>query len=102
MTARTILIVDDDPLIRRLISTTLEDVSGFRLREAADGEEAVRRGREVAGDRVPRHRHAAAGRDRGLPPHPLRPRHAGDDRDAHGRRRARGERGPARRAPTSS
>ena len=38
---KTILIVDDDPLIRKLISTTLEDVSGFRLAEAADGEEAV-------------------------------------------------------------
>ena len=38
---RTILIVDDDPSIRRLIATTLEDVSGYRLEEAADGEEAV-------------------------------------------------------------
>ena len=40
---RTILIVDDDPSIRRLIATTLEDVSGFRLEEAADGEEALLR-----------------------------------------------------------
>ncbi len=38
---RTILIVDDDPLIRKLVATTLEDVSGFRLMEAGDGEEAV-------------------------------------------------------------
>ncbi len=38
---RTILIVDDDPLIRKLIATTLEDISGFRLVEAGDGEEAV-------------------------------------------------------------
>ena len=38
---RTILIVDDDPLIRRLITTTLEDVAGFRLREAGDGQEAL-------------------------------------------------------------
>jgi CheY-like chemotaxis protein len=38
---RTILIVDDDASIRRLIATTLEDVSGYRLEEAADGEEAV-------------------------------------------------------------
>ena len=37
----TILIVDDDPLIRKLITTTLEDVAGFRLREAGDGEEAI-------------------------------------------------------------
>jgi CheY-like chemotaxis protein len=38
---RTILIVDDDPLIRKLITTTLEDVSGFRLREAGDGFQAL-------------------------------------------------------------
>jgi two-component system chemotaxis response regulator CheY len=36
-----VLIVDDDPFIRRLIATTLEDVSGFDLRQAADGQEAV-------------------------------------------------------------
>ena len=34
---RTILIVDDDPMIRQLIATTLEDVSGYRLQEAGDG-----------------------------------------------------------------
>ena len=44
---RTILIVDDDESIRRLIATTLEDVSGYRLSEAADGEEAVMRARDV-------------------------------------------------------
>ena len=38
---RTILIVDDDPGIRKLIATTLEDVAGYRLQEAADGAEAV-------------------------------------------------------------
>jgi two-component system chemotaxis response regulator CheY len=38
---RTILIVDDDESIRRLIATTLEDVSGYRLEEASDGDEAV-------------------------------------------------------------
>jgi CheY-like chemotaxis protein len=37
-----VLIVDDDPFIRRLIVTTLEGVSDFDLHEAADGEEAVR------------------------------------------------------------
>jgi len=37
----TILIVDDDPLIRKLISTTLLDVTGFSLAEAGDGAEAV-------------------------------------------------------------
>ena len=41
--ARTILIVDDDPSIRRLIATTLEDVSGYRLAEASNGEEALSR-----------------------------------------------------------
>ncbi len=36
-----VLIVDDDPFIRKLILTTLEGVSAFDLREACDGEEAV-------------------------------------------------------------
>ena len=36
-----VLIVDDDAFIRKLIATTLEDVSGFSLVEAADGEEAI-------------------------------------------------------------
>ena len=40
---RTILIVDDDAMIRRLIAATLEDVAGYRLEEAADGAEAVER-----------------------------------------------------------
>jgi CheY-like chemotaxis protein len=44
---RTILIVDDDPTIRKLIATTLEDVSGYRLQEAADGQEAVERALRV-------------------------------------------------------
>ena len=38
---RAVLIVDDDPFIRKLIVTTLEGVSAFELQEAADGEEAV-------------------------------------------------------------
>jgi two-component system chemotaxis response regulator CheY len=40
---RTILIVDDDASIRKLIATTLEDVSGYRLEEASNGEEAMLR-----------------------------------------------------------
>jgi CheY-like chemotaxis protein len=44
---RTILIVDDDASIRRLIATTLEDVSGYRLEEAGDGAEAVERARSA-------------------------------------------------------
>ena len=44
---RTILIVDDDPGIRRLIATTLEDVSGYRMTEAGDGAEAVERALDV-------------------------------------------------------
>jgi CheY-like chemotaxis protein len=39
--ARAILIVDDDPFIRKLIATTLEDVTTFELHEAADGIEAL-------------------------------------------------------------
>jgi len=40
-TPRAVLIVDDDPFIRKLIATTLEGVSAFELHEARDGEEAV-------------------------------------------------------------
>jgi two-component system chemotaxis response regulator CheY len=39
--AAIVLIVDDDPFVRRLIATTLEDVAGFELRQAADGEQAL-------------------------------------------------------------
>lgn len=38
---RGVLVVDDDPFIRRLIATTLEDVSEFDLHEAADGNHAL-------------------------------------------------------------
>jgi DNA-binding response OmpR family regulator len=46
----SVLIVDDDPFIRRLIATTLEDVSGFELMEAGDGEQAL----ALAAERPPR------------------------------------------------
>lgn len=39
--ARAVLVVDDDPFIRKLVATTLEDVAGFVLHEAADGVEAL-------------------------------------------------------------
>lgn len=32
---RAVLVVDDDPFIRRLIVTTLEDVADFEIHEAA-------------------------------------------------------------------
>ncbi len=38
---RTILVIDDDPLIRRLIAATLQDVHGFTVQEAQDGETGV-------------------------------------------------------------
>lgn len=41
MTPAIVLVVDDDPFIRRLIATTLEDVSGFEVRQAGDGLEAL-------------------------------------------------------------
>ena len=47
--SRSVLIVDDDPFIRRLIATTLEDVAGFHIDEAGDGVEAV----ETARDKRP-------------------------------------------------
>ena len=36
-----VLIVDDDPFIRKLVATTLEDVAGFDLMEASDGVDAL-------------------------------------------------------------
>ena len=42
---RVVLIVDDDPFIRKLIMTTLEGVTSFQLHEARDGEEAVQTAR---------------------------------------------------------
>jgi CheY-like chemotaxis protein len=38
---RGVLVVDDDPFIRKLVATTLEDVAEFDLHEAADGIEAL-------------------------------------------------------------
>jgi CheY-like chemotaxis protein len=49
---RSVLIVDDDPFIRKLVSTTLEDVASFQLFEAANGLEAVERAAEVRPDLV--------------------------------------------------
>ena len=46
---RAVLVVDDDPFVRKLIATTLEDVAEFDLHEAADGIEAL----EVARRRRP-------------------------------------------------
>jgi CheY-like chemotaxis protein len=43
----SVLIVDDDPFIRRLVSTTLEDVAGFELVEARDGREALETARRT-------------------------------------------------------
>ncbi len=44
-----VLIVDDDQFIRKLVATTLEDVAGFELHEAADGMQAL----EIARDTHP-------------------------------------------------
>ena len=46
----SVLIVDDDPFIRTLIATTLEDVAGFELAEARDGIDAL----EQAAQQAPR------------------------------------------------
>jgi CheY-like chemotaxis protein len=37
----SVLIVDDDPFIRKLVATTLEDVAGFEPAEAPNGSEAL-------------------------------------------------------------
>jgi two-component system chemotaxis response regulator CheY len=47
---RAVLIVDDDPFIRKLIVTTLEGVSAFDMHEAGDGAQAV----QAAGREAPR------------------------------------------------
>ena len=39
--SQVILIVDDDPLIRKLITATLQDIAGSELLEAADGVQAI-------------------------------------------------------------
>lgn len=39
--SQAVLVVDDDPFIRKLIATTLENAGQFELHEAADGVEAV-------------------------------------------------------------
>ena len=44
---RSVLIVDDDPFIRKLVATTLEDVAGFELHEAQDGLHALEVARDV-------------------------------------------------------
>ena len=46
---RGVLVVDDDPFIRKLIATTLEDGSRFDIHEASDGLDAV----EVARRELP-------------------------------------------------
>jgi two-component system chemotaxis response regulator CheY len=48
----TILVVDDDPLIRKLILTTLQDVAGFDRREAGDGLAAIATATELRPDIV--------------------------------------------------
>ncbi len=42
-----LLIVDDDPFIRKLVTTTLRDVRAFTLYEAEDGLEALERANEL-------------------------------------------------------
>jgi CheY-like chemotaxis protein len=41
VSAGNVLIVDDDPFIRKLIATTLRDVGDLELHQAGDGEEAL-------------------------------------------------------------
>src|SRR4051794_7377175 len=44
---RSVLIVDDDPFIRKLVATTLEDVAGFELHEANDGRHSLEGAKDV-------------------------------------------------------
>jgi two-component system chemotaxis response regulator CheY len=45
--SQAVLVVDDDRFIRRLVATTLEDVSEFELHEACDGVEALALARDT-------------------------------------------------------
>jgi CheY-like chemotaxis protein len=45
---RAVLVVDDDRFIRKLVTTTLEDVAEFDLHEAADGWQALALARDTA------------------------------------------------------
>ena len=47
MNGSSVLVVDDDPFIRKLIATTLEDVAEFDLHEAGDGVEALELARAI-------------------------------------------------------
>jgi CheY-like chemotaxis protein len=46
--SRAVLVVDDDRFIRKLVTTTLEDVAEFDLHEAADGWQALALARDTA------------------------------------------------------
>jgi CheY-like chemotaxis protein len=48
--SNSVLVVDDDPFIRKLILTTLEDVTSFDMHEAGDGVEAL----ELARTKLPK------------------------------------------------
>lgn len=52
MTARTVLVVDDDADIRALVELALEIGAGWRVVGEAEGERAVARALEVAPDAV--------------------------------------------------
>jgi two-component system chemotaxis response regulator CheY len=45
--SRAVLVVDDDEFIRKLVATTLEDVSEFDLHEAPDGVQALQIARDT-------------------------------------------------------
>lgn len=48
---KTLLIAEDEPILRMLIADTLED-EGYKLEEAADGEEALQKIRETRFDLI--------------------------------------------------
>ena len=72
MSAGRILVVDDDPQIRRVMRVTLT-AQGYEVDDARSGDEALEKLRERAFDLVAaRHEHAGPGRDRNLPADPGR------------------------------
>jgi DNA-binding NtrC family response regulator len=52
MTSKLILIIDDDPALRKLLSRILQDRSEFEVHEAADGNEGLEMIRDLSYDLV--------------------------------------------------
>ena len=97
----TILLVDDEDAIQSLLTYPLER-DGYRVVQARDGDEALRRfGEETRRPRRARHHAAKSRRARGLPP-PSLGEHGADHHAHRPRRRARQGARASSSAPTTT